>query len=117
MARLEKENGHNATLQVLPNQGMYKTDCNTNTVTASPWDSLFPGVIYCDGRAESMLICRTKKLHWECRGESTTMFVHRKLHWVDIQDKEIALGMLRESMPMFVHRKLRCTQQKPLPGT
>ena len=114
MARLEKENGYNAMLQVVPNQGMYKTDCNTNSF---PWDSLFPGVIYCDGRAESMLICRTKKLHWECRGESTTMFVHRKLHWVDIQDKEIALGMLRESTPMFVHRKLRCTQQKPLPGT
>ena len=54
---LEKEKGHNATLQVLPNHGTYITDCNTNIF---PWDSLFPGVSYCDGGGESTLICRIK---------------------------------------------------------
>ena len=97
MARLEKENGYNAMLQVVPNQGMYKTNCNTNSFPlGQPQD---------------------KEIALGMLRESTTMLVHRKLHWVDIQDKEIALGMLRESTPMFVHRKLRCTQQKPLPGT
>ena len=54
MASLEKENGHNATLQVLPSQGMYIADCNTNSLIASPWDSLFPGVSYTVMAGESL---------------------------------------------------------------
>ena len=38
------------TLQVLPNQGMYTTDCKSVILIASGWDSLFSGVSYCDGR-------------------------------------------------------------------
>ena len=56
MASLEKENGHNATLQVLPSQGMYIADCNTNSFPLG--QPLSWGQLYCDGRGESMLICK-----------------------------------------------------------
>ena len=42
-ARLEKENSHNATLQVLPKQGMYITDSETVILIASPGIASFLG--------------------------------------------------------------------------
>ena len=50
----EKEKGHNATLQVLPSQGMYITDSETVILIASPGIASFLGVSYTVMAGESL---------------------------------------------------------------
>ena len=55
---------------------MYITDSETVILIASPGIASFLWSVTVMA-GECTLICRTKKLHWLCRGVSMPMFVHK----------------------------------------
>ena len=81
----------NATLQALPNQGMYITDCNTNSLPLG--QPLSWGQLYCDGRGQSTLIGRIKK---------TALGMQRRVYAYVRTCTEIALDIVE--IPTWVIR-------------